>query len=82
MTGRPPLIVEPSEASQRWPQMGRRLSRESGRLDLLTRGRLVEISWRLADYVATEYFAKEVLRKRPYLKKEWCIPSRRESHSF
>jgi hypothetical protein len=21
----------------------------------------------------TEYFEKEVLRKRPYLKKEWCI---------
>jgi len=21
----------------------------------------------------TEYFEKEVLRKRPYLKKEWCV---------
>lgn len=25
------------------------------------------------DYKFTEYFQKEVLRKRPYLKKEWCI---------
>ena len=24
-------------------------------------------------YEFTEYFEKEVLRKRPYLKKEWCI---------
>ncbi|HDQ04248.1 MAG TPA: hypothetical protein ENN23_06735 [Deltaproteobacteria bacterium] len=24
-------------------------------------------------YNFTEYFEKEVLRKRPYLKKEWCI---------
>jgi len=24
-------------------------------------------------YHFTEYFEKEVLRKRPYLKKEWCI---------
>ena len=24
-------------------------------------------------YRFTEYFLKEVLRKRPYLKKEWCI---------
>jgi hypothetical protein len=24
-------------------------------------------------YGFTEYFDKEVLRKRPYLKKEWCI---------
>lgn len=30
-------------------------------------GRLV------ADYRFTDYFEKEVLRKRPYLKKEWCI---------
>jgi len=27
----------------------------------------------LDDYNFTEYFEKEVLRKRPYLKKEWCI---------
>jgi hypothetical protein len=27
----------------------------------------------VADYGFTEYFQKEVLRKRPYLKKEWCI---------
>ncbi len=25
------------------------------------------------DYRYTEYFEKQVLRKRPYLKKEWCI---------
>jgi len=24
-------------------------------------------------YSFTEYFEREVLRKRPYLKKEWCI---------
>ena len=29
--------------------------------------------WHVADYGFTEYFEKEVLRKRPYLKKEWCI---------
>ena len=27
----------------------------------------------MADYRFTDYFEKEVLRKRPYLKKEWCI---------
>ena len=26
-----------------------------------------------SDYRFTEYFEKEVLRKRPYLKKEWCV---------
>lgn len=26
----------------------------------------------MAEYKFTEYFEKEVLRKRPYLKKEWC----------
>ncbi len=25
------------------------------------------------DYGFTDYFVKEVLRKRPYLQKEWCI---------
>ena len=25
------------------------------------------------DYTFTDYFEHEVLRKRPYLKKEWCI---------
>ncbi|MBN1973006.1 MAG: hypothetical protein JW787_05165 [Sedimentisphaerales bacterium] len=25
------------------------------------------------EYKFTNYFEKEVLRKRPYLKKEWCI---------
>jgi hypothetical protein len=25
------------------------------------------------DYKFTEYFEKEVLRKRPYIKKDWCI---------
>ena len=27
----------------------------------------------MAEYKFTEYFENEVLRKRPYLKKEWCI---------
>ena len=27
----------------------------------------------MADFQYTEYFEKEVLRKRPYLKKEWCV---------
>ena len=27
----------------------------------------------MADYKYTAYFENEVLRKRPYLKKEWCI---------
>jgi len=27
----------------------------------------------MAEYNYTEYFQTEVLRKRPYLKKEWCI---------
>ncbi|MHB1688916.1 MAG: hypothetical protein ACYCVH_16305 [Ignavibacteriaceae bacterium] len=27
----------------------------------------------MLDYKYTEYFEKEVLRKRPYIKKEWCI---------
>ncbi|MBI3813972.1 MAG: hypothetical protein HY279_05830 [Nitrospinae bacterium] len=27
----------------------------------------------MEEYEFTEYFEKEVLRKRPYLKKEWCI---------
>jgi len=27
----------------------------------------------VAKYRFTDYFEKEVLRKRPYLKKEWCI---------
>jgi len=27
----------------------------------------------ITDYSFTEYFEKEVLRKRPYLKREWCI---------
>jgi len=25
------------------------------------------------DFSFTEYFEKEVLRKRPYLSKEWCV---------
>ena len=29
--------------------------------------------WSMVRYTFTEYFEKEVLRKRPYLKKEWCI---------
>lgn len=27
----------------------------------------------MAEYRYTDYFENEVLRKRPYLKKEWCI---------
>ncbi len=27
----------------------------------------------MKDYKFTEYFQNEVLRKRPYIKKEWCI---------
>ena len=27
----------------------------------------------MLEYRYTEYFDKEVLRKRPYIKKEWCI---------
>ncbi|MBX3326531.1 MAG: hypothetical protein KF682_11600 [Nitrospira sp.] len=27
----------------------------------------------MVQYTFTEYFEKEVLRKRPYLKKEWCV---------
>ena len=27
----------------------------------------------MTEYHFTEYFENEVLRKRPYLKKEWCI---------
>ena len=27
----------------------------------------------MTQYRFTDYFEKEVLRKRPYLKKEWCI---------
>jgi len=27
----------------------------------------------VSEYKFTDYFEKEVLRKRPYLKKEWCV---------
>lgn len=27
----------------------------------------------VAEYQFTEYFEKSVLRKRPYLRKEWCL---------
>jgi hypothetical protein len=27
----------------------------------------------MSQYKFTEYFEQEVLRKRPYIKKEWCI---------
>ena len=27
----------------------------------------------MKNYKFTDYFEREVLRKRPYLKKEWCI---------
>jgi len=29
--------------------------------------------WVMRTYRFTEYFEKEVMQKRPYLKKEWCI---------
>ena len=27
----------------------------------------------MVDYCFTDYFEREVLRKRPYLRREWCI---------
>ena len=27
----------------------------------------------MIDYKYTQYFENEVIRKRPYLKKEWCV---------
>jgi hypothetical protein len=27
----------------------------------------------VAEYRFTDYFEKQVLRKRPYLRKEWCV---------
>ena len=27
----------------------------------------------MTNYKFTQYFEKEILRKRPYIKKEWCI---------
>ena len=27
----------------------------------------------MAEFRFTDYFENEVLRKRPYLKKEWCV---------
>ena len=38
----------------------------------------------MAEYRFTDYFDREVLRKRPYLRREWCIaiiehPTRVES---
>jgi hypothetical protein len=27
----------------------------------------------MAEYRFTDYFEREVLRKRPYLRREWCI---------
>jgi hypothetical protein len=27
----------------------------------------------MADYSYTTYFERDVLRKRPYLKREWCV---------
>ena len=34
--------------------------------------RMEQQSVEMAEYRFTEYFEKEVLRKRPYIKKEWC----------
>jgi hypothetical protein len=36
----------------------------------ITPSRVME---RPASYTFTEYFEEEVLRKRPYLRKEWCV---------
>jgi hypothetical protein len=30
-------------------------------------------SMEAGEYKFTEYFEKEVLRKRPYLRKQWCV---------
>ena len=32
-----------------------------------------DVYFYMAQYKYTPYFENEVLRKRPYLKKEWCI---------
>ncbi len=41
----------------------------------------------MAEYNFTRYFEKEVLRKRPYLQKRWCIyvvenPIAQEMHEY
>jgi hypothetical protein len=36
----------------------------------------------VAEYRFTDYFESEVLRKRPCLKKEWCIPCCGQADSF
>ena len=43
------------------------------RRDSSIRGCYLAYHWQVVKYGFTEYFDKEVLRKRPYLKKEWCI---------
>lgn len=30
-------------------------------------------NWMLKQYSFTDYFEREVLRKRPYIKKAWCL---------
>lgn len=35
----------------------------------------------MSEYNYTEYFENEILQKRPYLKKDWCIHAgHRKSH--
>ena len=34
---------------------------------------MIQYSMTLSDYKFTNYFMKEIIRKRPYIKKEWCI---------
>jgi hypothetical protein len=34
---------------------------------------IIILAMDLGEYDFTEYFEREVLRKRPYLRKEWCI---------
>ncbi len=41
----------------------------------------------MKDYKFTDYFENEILRKRPYIKKEWCImvlenPTKSERQEF
>jgi hypothetical protein len=41
----------------------------------------------MSEYQFTEYFENEVMRKRPYIKKEWCIrvlenPTKAEPQEF
>jgi len=44
-------------------------------------------AFRMAQYGFTDYFEREVLRKRPYLRREWCVrvlenPIRAETQQY